>query len=351
MGEPVIDPNDGTTTQALGKASADSWLRGRAPWWNYYCGVGLPLAAEMQSGSFFLPFVLLLHFRSGIVLLRLCLQLLGGVGTFLLLERLKLKPLASFTGAVLFCFNGCFAWFQHASMFPLPFLPFTLLGVELEYQAPNAQSVFLRKAGLALISLSVAFSLYSGFPETAYCDGLLAAVWVIARSVSIAPSFRLAFLFRTFLGSIVGVSLAAPALLPFFEYLGRSASGHSLFGNSVLPPGGLLPLFLPYIYGPVQAFNGIGKLPDLLLIWGNIGGYVGFVALILGCVALFGRKDVALRVSLGIWAALVLGRTVGLANAVKLFHLIPAADITAMVRLCSSISGNGDHRPCFACRK
>jgi hypothetical protein len=247
LGQPVIDPNDGTTVQALGKISADSWLAGRVPWWNHYSGVGLPLAAEMQSGSFFLPFVLLLHFPKGIVLLRLCLQLLGGLGTFLLLQRLKLKPLASVTGAVLFCFNGCFSWFQHASIFPIPFLPFTLLGVELEYQAPYAEKTIFRNAGLALISLSVALSLYSGFPETAYCNGLLAAVWVIARFATTAPSFRLAFLFRSFVGSIAGVALAAPALLPFFEYLRRSASGHSPLGDAVLPRGGLLPVFLPYI--------------------------------------------------------------------------------------------------------
>jgi hypothetical protein len=46
-GLPFTDPNVGWTAQALGKLSADEWLSGRIPWWNYYSGVGLPLAAEM----------------------------------------------------------------------------------------------------------------------------------------------------------------------------------------------------------------------------------------------------------------------------------------------------------------
>src|SRR5690349_24385534 len=63
-GLPFTDPNVGWTAQALGKLSADEWLSGRIPWWNYYSGVGLPLAAEMQPAALFLPLVLLNHFSN-----------------------------------------------------------------------------------------------------------------------------------------------------------------------------------------------------------------------------------------------------------------------------------------------
>jgi hypothetical protein len=66
-GYPWIDPTVGTYAQALGKLSADQWLSGRIPWWNYYSGVGVPLAAEMSPGAFFLPFVLLNHFPNGLL--------------------------------------------------------------------------------------------------------------------------------------------------------------------------------------------------------------------------------------------------------------------------------------------
>src|SRR4051794_10576785 len=55
-----IDPHAGLTMQSLGGLAAANWLSGIIPWWNPYSGLGLPLAAEMQPGAFFLPFVLLL---------------------------------------------------------------------------------------------------------------------------------------------------------------------------------------------------------------------------------------------------------------------------------------------------
>ncbi len=123
-GVPIIDPNDGTTTQALGRYAADEWLHGKVPWWNPYAGVGLPLAAEAQSEGLFVPFVLLLHFRSGVLYLRVILQILAGIGTFLLLRKLKLGPFAALLGAVFYALNGTFAWFAHGEVMPLPFLPF-----------------------------------------------------------------------------------------------------------------------------------------------------------------------------------------------------------------------------------
>jgi hypothetical protein len=68
-GSCTIDGNDGTTLQALGGRAAEIWLSGHVPWWNSDEGLGLPLAAEAQPAALFFPFVLLLHFYSGIVVL------------------------------------------------------------------------------------------------------------------------------------------------------------------------------------------------------------------------------------------------------------------------------------------
>ena len=73
------DPNDGWTTEALGRRAAEDWLRGRVPWWNPYSGPGLPLAAEMQGAALFLPFVLLLHAAQGPLLLKLAMQVVAGL--------------------------------------------------------------------------------------------------------------------------------------------------------------------------------------------------------------------------------------------------------------------------------
>src|SRR5262245_19537927 len=50
-GERAIDPNDGFTSQALGRRAALDWLHLHVPWWNPYEGTGAPLAAEMQSAA------------------------------------------------------------------------------------------------------------------------------------------------------------------------------------------------------------------------------------------------------------------------------------------------------------
>src|SRR5262249_1924209 len=102
---PWFDPNVGFTAQALGKLSADEWLRGRIPWWNQYSGVGLPLAGEMQPAALFLPFVLLNHFPDGTLYTEVVLQILAGIGTFLLLKKLRLTRTSAIAGAIIFEFN------------------------------------------------------------------------------------------------------------------------------------------------------------------------------------------------------------------------------------------------------
>ena len=103
-----VDPAPAYFTQPLGFLSAWDWLHGIVPWWNAYSGVGMPLAAEMQNESLFLPFVLLLYFHSGWLIQRVVFQLLCGVFTYAFLIRLERTRLASFTGAALFALNGTF---------------------------------------------------------------------------------------------------------------------------------------------------------------------------------------------------------------------------------------------------
>lgn len=66
-GIPYADPNNGFTTQALGYRAALDWMHGIVPWWNYFSGVGLPLAAEYQPAAFF-PATLILLLPNGMLL-------------------------------------------------------------------------------------------------------------------------------------------------------------------------------------------------------------------------------------------------------------------------------------------
>ena len=229
-----LDPDIGYITQPLGQLSANDWLHGVIPWWNPFTGVGTPLAAEMQTSSFFLPFVLLLHFWSGWVWLRLVLQILCGVFTYALLIELRLGRLAALVGAGLYALNGTFVLVPHAPIAPLPFLPLLLLGVEHARRAAGRGAPL----GWSLIVVAVAYSLYAGFPETAYFDGLLAALWSVSALLSLPRAAWLRFAGKLAAGSVIGVALALPLIVPFALYLrvGYAGCCHSgAYAHAWLP--------------------------------------------------------------------------------------------------------------------
>ena len=101
------------------------------------------------------------------------LEIVAGLATYLLLRRISLHRWASLAGAAAFALNGTFAWFAHAPVNPIAFLPLLLLGIELAYAA----TLEGRRNGWRLIAIAGALSFYAGFPEVAYIDTLLAICW------------------------------------------------------------------------------------------------------------------------------------------------------------------------------
>ncbi|MGH9439292.1 MAG: hypothetical protein ACRD22_15705, partial [Terriglobia bacterium] len=200
-GIPWLDASAGYTIQALGGFSAQQWLHGHIPWWDPYMGVGAPLAGEMQPASLFLPFVLLLHFLGGVLLFKIALQMVAGLAAFALLRHFRLCRVAAFSGAAIYSLNGTFAWFSDAPITPIAFLPLLLLGIERAFACSGGK----RRGGWILIAVALAYSLYAGFPETAYLDGLLAFAWSMYR-FSVAPrGARFAFATKVVSGCAVGL--------------------------------------------------------------------------------------------------------------------------------------------------
>ncbi|HEY7974074.1 MAG TPA: hypothetical protein VID72_01920, partial [Ktedonobacterales bacterium] len=241
-GLPTIDPNIGFTAQALGTQAARQWFAGRLPWWNPYEGVGIPLAGEMQSAAFF-PLTLLLIVPWGQTLFHICLQIIAGVATYYLLRQLRLSRTASMTGAVLFEFNGVFAWLANAVVNPVPFLPLLLLGVERAFVSARAHETLAGRRwllrdvaeGWAWIAIALALALVAGFPEVAYLDSLLAALWVVARLVVLRGwGARGRFALKLSVGGALGVAIAAPPLVAFADYLRVADSGLHAHGAAAL---------------------------------------------------------------------------------------------------------------------
>ena len=245
-GRNFIDPNVGFTAQALGHLAALDWLHGHVPWWNPFEGIGAPLAGEMQSAALF-PLVLLDALPNGQVWFRLVLELLAGLSAYFLACRLVRSRWAATAVGVAFGLNGTFSWLFHAAANPVAFLPFLLLGVE---QALDRRTRGL--AGWPLIGLAVALSMYAGFPEVAFIDGLLAVVWFTVRASELVVPDLVVFLRRGAAGLLLGGALAAPVLVAFLTYLpsadtgnhGAGYAGQSLKAGLAAGIGGLILVML-----------------------------------------------------------------------------------------------------------
>jgi hypothetical protein len=279
-GKPFIDGSACSTTQTMGHLAAEDWLHGMLPWWNPYVGVGLPLASEMQPAAFFLPFILLLHFTAGVLLIRLAMQVLAGLACFGFLRQVGLARGPAVLGSVLFQLNGTFAWYGHAPLLPIAFLPLLLLGLERAHAQASAD----RRGGEAMIAIAIAFSLLAGHPETALMDGLLGLAWAMFRVLGLSRKTAVAFIGKTTVGGLIGLALAAPVLIPFLQDLRLETLGfhvHPL--QPALQPRHLSAILFPNIYGPPWA--NFDKS-----FWAGFGGYIGAATAFLAALSLFQRN-------------------------------------------------------------
>ncbi len=294
-GSSIIDPNAGYITMAMGHLAAMDWLHGHIPWWNPYEGLGAPLAGEMQAAAFF-PAVLLLEGSLGFVVFHIVLELVAGYATYFLLRRLGLGRAASTAGGVAFGLCGTLAWFEHATANPVAFLPLALLGVE----RARAASVEMRANGWRLLAVALALSIVSGFPEVAYLDGLLVALWAAVRLFSL-PARRQFMLGKLAVGGAVGLLLSAPALVAFIDYLPHGNVGNhgGAFANGSLVIQNLGQTVLPYSFGPIFGLQAGGNSSLLTLVWGNAGGYLDATLIVCALIGLLGSRLRALRVAPG----------------------------------------------------
>lgn len=72
--------------------------------------------------------MLLLGLPGGLLFLKIALQILAGFCMYALLRKLGMDARVVLAGAVLWAFNGTFAWASDGPSQPLAFLPLALLG-------------------------------------------------------------------------------------------------------------------------------------------------------------------------------------------------------------------------------
>ncbi|HEY8080559.1 MAG TPA: hypothetical protein VIE15_00610, partial [Acidimicrobiales bacterium] len=323
-GQAYLDPNVGFNQQALGHAAALAWLHGHVPWWNLNSGLGMPLAASIQSGSFFPP-TLLQALPQGTLWFHIALECMIGWATYALLRELRCSPFAAAVGAIAFELNGAVAWITNAPANPVAFLPLCLLGVEYVVSA----SVAKRRGGWVLLALGVWLTIVSGFPEVAVLNSALVACWFVVRVVQ---NRRAAgpIVLRTAVGACVGLLLAAPLLNAFVRYLHVANLGlHTLpLATVSIPRPGLAMLISPYGFGGIFDNND----PVILAVWERVGGYTGVTMLVLAVAALFGARERLLRFLLAGWALLFLGAAYNVVVLHQIVENLPGLKHLAVFR-------------------
>ena len=321
-GLPSIDPNVGFITQPEGHLEAMSILHGHLPWWNYFEGMGQPLAGEMQSAAL-LPLVVLFIFPAGLLMFHLSLQLIAGFGTFFLVRRLGLTPTIATLAGVLFALNGTFAWIGNAVINPIAFLPLTILGVEILFDATREH----RRAGWAVLAVAIALSVYAGFPETTYLDGLMAAGWALTRLFDLPKARRLTGVLRLALGASVGVALSLPVIVAFYDFTSSADVGGHVAGGVGIGTTALSNLNLlinPYLGGMIV--GGPAATPR------NFLGYFTVSVLVFALVGAGGRSRRPLRLYLVGWTLFSLAGALNLFEIHRLVNLVPGVGDIAFAR-------------------
>jgi hypothetical protein len=323
-GRSSIDINVGTITQPLGHLAAIDLWHGHWPWWNPFEGLGQPLAGEMQSAALF-PLTALLIMPAGLPWIHVLLETVAGLSTYFLVRRLELNRVTAIAAGVLFALCGTFAWLANAVVDPLAFLPMLLLGIEIVLD----RSAERTRRGLVLAAVALALSLYAGFPEVAYFDGLFCVGWTAVRIFSFPRDQRPRALRRLGFAGVVGVALSLPTLVPFLDFL-RSAyvGGHvsKVDGSWALSLKAAPMYFDPYLYGSIYENH------RLFTVWGEIGGYFGAGACALALVGLFGPYLRGLRIFMAAWIVAGSAGTFNILGTRHLWNLIPYANAASLPR-------------------
>jgi hypothetical protein len=327
-GQPTIDPNNGFISQAVSHRAALDLLHLQLPWWNPFEGTGVPLAGGMQAAAFFPP-TLLTALGNGQIWEHVLLELIAGLATYALLRRLSLVRPAAVAAGIAFGLDGTFAWFSHATVNPVAFLPLLLLGIEYAYTA----AAEARRGGWWLIAIAGTLSYCAGFPEVTYIDTLLAVLWFAWRCGCVPRERLRALLVKGAAAAVTAVLLAAPLLIAMIDYTNHGdlgAHGGAFFGAGHIPRQGLSQLLFPYIYGPILDYT--DPKFTLTAIWYTVGGYLSTSLLLFAVFGLFARGRRALRLILLAWIVLVLARMYGLPVLGAVLGVLPGMSRVAFFR-------------------
>ncbi len=227
----------------------EEFLAGRFPLWNPFILAGVPFAACVQAAPFYplnagllwlpaVPFSLVAAFLK---------LFAAGAFTGLHLRRLGASPRGSVLGAVVFSLGGFMVvWLGHPHSNTACLLPALFWALGRLSESGSSRDA-------ALLGLFTGLALLGGHPPTMLHVLGASAAYAVFLAERAPRSDRVRFIGLGLLAALLGVGLAAPALLPYLEYHGLSssaaASGSLARWSTRLSPWLLLHLIMPLASG------------------------------------------------------------------------------------------------------
>jgi hypothetical protein len=260
---------------------------GELPLWNDLSGTGMPQLLNFESGSFSLPSLVsyLAPLSISFLIVVLMKMLICGFGAYVLARMLRCRPLSAAFAGTTAMLSGSFAgWLGWSITATFCWVGFLAAGLLWCYREPR------RTAPVALLAISVAFSIYGGFPEGLIIEAIFFALLIAAAAIAVIVRRRrieLAGILRMALGAIGGLALSAPLWLSGLSSLRASIRADQVAGAGVLPHGAAL-LFAQGYYGlPItgSVYFGTTKLPTSIPDYFETAAYVGVLAIVLVVVA------------------------------------------------------------------
>ncbi|MDE0896059.1 MAG: hypothetical protein OSB10_05690, partial [Planctomycetota bacterium] len=199
---------------------------GQLPIWNPNNYAGQPMVGTYQSAYFWpLNWVYFAapswHFFAWSAFLRLWA---AGMFTFLFLRAIGVRAGASLVGALGFALSGFMvAWLGHMHTHVALFLPAFLWATERLAKSPTMRRT-------AVLGLLIGGALLAGHLQTAVHLAGALILYTLFRARFSVRGYKLNMRGVTLVGAagLLGITLAMPQLLPFFDYLGASQGAEVL---------------------------------------------------------------------------------------------------------------------------
>ncbi len=300
-GEVSLAPGDGWTQNLGVRVLVGRMIAGgHLPLWNPLIFAGMPLLAGVYPGALYPPNWLFAVFSPGLAMNIVVMTTfhLALIGTYLYARRIDLNRIGALIAATAFGFGGfMIPHLGHTSRIAAAaWLPWILLAIERLHGRASWRWIAFGSAFIAL-------QLFAGEPQmTFYTILVCGAYWLFSFIFRPMRQKRRRFATATAAMAVCGTLLSAVQLLPEQELLEqgeRARIAYDYFSGYSFPPRQIFTFIFPYFFG------GAAMPPYRSVWWGQwtideTCGYVGLLTLLLGFVALFGRRN---RSIVWFWAA------------------------------------------------